>query len=340
MPLKPGKMENSLEPYISVLMSPAISSEKNIASQADAVHGQDYGQDHLARGEKSTPNPDSTELEVGTLYVVATPIGNLEDITLRALRILKEAHVVAAEDTRHTQKLFSHFGITTRLISCHEHNEEEKLPELIKKLKNGAVIALVSDAGTPSVSDPGFKLVREVSRQGIPVLPIPGVSAAIAGLSVSGLPTDRFFFAGFLPRKKGRRKKAIENYKNAEYTLVFYESPKRIKGLLEEMITLLGNRPAMLAREITKLHEEYLRGDLETILQSLARRRSVKGECTLIVHGVDTPDLPDPDDLDQEILAALSASETSTSKIAKQLSQKFRIPRKIVYSRIIHLQNK
>ena len=276
----------------------------------------------------------------GTLYVVATPIGNLEDLTFRALRILKEADIVAAEDTRHTQKLFAHFGITSRLISCHEYNEEAKLPELIQRLRDGENIALVSDAGTPSVSDPGFKLVRAVSKAGFSVLPVPGASAAIAALSVSGLPTDRFLFAGFLPRKKGRREKALENYKDGEHTLVFYESPRRIRGLLREMIAVWGNRPAVLAREITKLHEEYLRGDFETILQSLDQRQTVKGECTLIVHGATASSNPSPEELDREILSALAGSETGTAKLAKQLSHTLRLSRKIVYERILYLQNK
>lgn len=198
----------------------------------------------------------------GTLYIVATPVGNLEDITFRAVKVLKQVDLIAAEDTRHSRKLLSHYGIQTKLISCHEHNETARTPGIIIQLKTGLDIALISDAGTPSISDPGYKLVTAVAREGISVIPIPGCSAAIAGLSVSGLPTDSFLFLGFLPKKQQKQQQALDTIKNQTPTLIFYESPRRIKPLIDNMLIILGDRKACLAREITKLHEEYIRGNL------------------------------------------------------------------------------
>ncbi|MCP4020931.1 MAG: 16S rRNA (cytidine(1402)-2'-O)-methyltransferase, partial [Desulfobacteraceae bacterium] len=198
-----------------------------------------------------------TAQKPGCLYIVATPIGNLDDMTFRAVKVLKDVDIIAAEDTRHTKRLLAHFSIHTKLTAIHEHNETAKAPKIISYLQKGLNIALVSDAGTPSISDPGYKLVREVARNDIIVLPVPGCNAAIAGLSVSGLPTDSFLFIGFLPKKKNKRKDAIQNIATKKTTLILYESPKRIKTLLEELIHILGDRKACLAREISKIHEEY-----------------------------------------------------------------------------------
>lgn len=220
----------------------------------------------------------------GTLYVVSTPIGNLEDITLRALRILKEVAVIAAEDTRHTQKLLSHFDIHTTLTSYHDFNKEEKTPVLLSKMAEGASIAIVSDAGTPTLSDPGFYLIREAIRAGLPVSPIPGPAAALAALAVSGLPPDRFVFEGFLPKKKGARARRLEQLKPDPRTLIFYESPFRIVGLLEEIKTILGDRPVVVAREITKMFEEFIRGSVTEALEKIGKK-TVKGEITLVVGG-------------------------------------------------------
>ncbi|SRR5579884_11816 len=220
----------------------------------------------------------------GTLYVVSTPIGNLEDITLRALRILKEVAIIAAEDTRHTQKLLSHFDIHTTLTSYHDFNKEEKTPVLLSKMAEGASIAIVADAGTPTLSDPGFYLIREAIRAGLPVSPIPGPAAAIAALAVSGLPPDRFVFEGFLPKKKGARAKRLEQLRADPRTLIFYESPFRIIGLLEEMKIILGDRPVVVAREMTKVFEEFIRGSVTEVLEKLGKKR-VKGEITLVVGG-------------------------------------------------------
>ena len=220
---------------------------------------------------------------VGTLYLVATPIGNLEDITYRAVRVLKEAGLIACEDTRQTRKLLDHYGIRTPTVSYHEHNEAPRAAELLEKLRQGLTVALVSDAGTPLVSDPGYRLVQRAIENGIRVEPVPGASALLAALTASGLPSDEFHFAGFLPPKSGRRRKALEKLKAEEATLVLYESPHRILETLEDLAVVLGERPTVLAREITKLHEEFLRGTPAELKQLLQTRVSIKGEITLLV---------------------------------------------------------
>ncbi len=220
----------------------------------------------------------------GILYVVSTPIGNLEDITLRALNILKEVDIIAAEDTRKTTILLKHYNIKKPLTSYYEHNETFKTAVLIQKIKTGKNIALVSEAGTPSISDPGYRLVREAIRETIPIIAVPGVCAGIAALSISGLPVHRFAFEGFLPVKSGKRRNFLKKISNEERTLIFYESPRRIVATIHDILDIMGDRPAMLAREITKMHEELIYGLLSTILGSL-EKRNVKGEITLIVAG-------------------------------------------------------
>ena len=218
------------------------------------------------------------------LYLVATPIGNLEDITLRAVRVLKESDVIACEDTRQTQKLLNHYGITTRTTSYHEHNELTRASELILELEQGARIALVTDAGMPGISDPGFRLVSLAIRHHVPVVPIPGASAFLAALVASGLPADSFRFSGFLPPKRGQRKEALENIRNSPRTQVFYEAPHRLKEALEDIVEVLGaRRYIVVAREVTKLHEEFLRGRAGEILEQLNSRGEVKGEITLLI---------------------------------------------------------
>lgn len=273
----------------------------------------------------------------GILYVVATPIGNLEDITFRAVKTLKEVDLIAAEDTRHSKKLLSHYGIKTTLVSCHEHNEIKKIAPLIAHLKNGLNIALISDAGTPCISDPGYKLVTAVAREQIQVIPIPGCSAAIAGLSVSGLPTDAFLFMGFLPKKQQKQRQTIEAIADQTATLIFYESPKRIKGILAHLIALLGDRNACLTREITKLHEEYIRGPLSQILLALDERESIKGECALFVQGWSRQETIDESDLEKIILDRLSANDLGTSGLARQISREYHLPKKQVYEIILRL---
>ncbi|MGA9511215.1 MAG: 16S rRNA (cytidine(1402)-2'-O)-methyltransferase [Candidatus Sulfotelmatobacter sp.] len=226
------------------------------------------------------------------LYLVATPIGNLEDITLRALRVLKEADVIACEDTRQTQKLLNHYGITTRTVSYHEHNEMTRAAELVKDLQEGTSVALVTDAGMPGISDPGFRLISLAIRHHVPVVPIPGVSAFLAALVASGLPTDSFRFSGFLPAKRGERRAALEAVKASPRTQVFYEAPHRIVEALTDVVEVLGtNRHVVIAREVTKLHEEFLRGRASEVLAILKSRDGVKGEITLLIGKVEEQDI-------------------------------------------------
>lgn len=218
------------------------------------------------------------------LYLVATPIGNLEDITLRALRLLKEVDVIACEDTRQTQKLLNHFAITTRTTSYHEHNEITKAAELVKGMQEGASVALVTDAGMPGISDPGYRLVSLAIRHHVPVVPVPGASAFLAALVASGLPTDSFRFSGFLPAKRGERRTVLEGVKSSPRTQVFYEAPHRIVESLEDVVEILGaSRHVVVAREVTKIHEEFLRGRASELLETLKKREAVKGEITLLI---------------------------------------------------------
>jgi len=215
--------------------------------------------------------------------VVATPIGNLEDISSRAIRILREVDLIACEDTRHTRKLLDRYGITRPLISYHEHNEQPRAAELLADLQAGKNIALVSDAGTPLIADPGYRLVEQARGQGIVVSPVPGACALIGALSASGLPTDSFLFHGFLPPKQGQRRKLLEELKTLKATLVFYEAPHRILETLEDIAATLGERLVVLARELTKIHEEFLRGTPRELRSILAERPAVKGEITVMV---------------------------------------------------------
>jgi 16S rRNA (cytidine1402-2'-O)-methyltransferase len=217
------------------------------------------------------------------LYVVGTPIGNLEDITLRALRTLRQVDVIACEDTRQTQKLLNHYEIRTPTISYHEHNEMTRAAELIHRLEEGARIALVTDAGMPAVSDPGFRLISLAVRHNIPVVPIPGASAFLSALVASGLATDSFRFSGFLPAKRGERRTLLETLRNTPRTQIFYEAPHRIVETLEDIVAVLGgSRHVVIAREVTKLHEEFLRGRADEVLDRL-RAHEPKGEITLLI---------------------------------------------------------
>ncbi|MGA8212858.1 MAG: 16S rRNA (cytidine(1402)-2'-O)-methyltransferase [Candidatus Sulfotelmatobacter sp.] len=225
------------------------------------------------------------------LYLVATPIGNLEDIALRALRVLKEVDLIACEDTRQTQKLLNHYGITTRTISYHEHNEMTRAAELVKEMQEGASVALVTDAGMPGISDPGYRLISLAIRHHVPVVPIPGASAFLAALVASGLPTDSFRFSGFLPAKRGERRAALEGIRSSPRTQVFYEAPHRIVEALTDVCEVLGNaRHVVIAREVTKLHEEFLRGRAGEVLETLKTRDGVKGEITLLIGKADEAD--------------------------------------------------
>jgi 16S rRNA (cytidine1402-2'-O)-methyltransferase len=219
----------------------------------------------------------------GTLYLVATPIGNLEDVTYRAVRTLREADLIACEDTRHTRKLLDHYGIAKPLVSYHEHNEAARAEELLSRMQAGESVALVSDAGMPLISDPGYRVVNAAIRAGIRVVPVPGVSAFVAALAASGLPTDEFTFGGFLPAKSGPRMRVLEAVKEEAATLIFYETPHRIVEALGDIERVLGERPVVVARELTKVHEEFLRGTAGEIRAALAARPSVKGEITLLI---------------------------------------------------------
>jgi 16S rRNA (cytidine1402-2'-O)-methyltransferase len=219
----------------------------------------------------------------GGIYLVATPIGNLEDITLRALRTLREADVIACEDTRHTRKLLTHFEIQKPLLSYHEHNEAQRAAELVERARRGEAVAVVTDAGTPGISDPGFRVVRAAIEAGVPVVSVPGPVAAITALAASGLPTDSFRFLGFLPPKKSQRRKILESLQGEDVSLILYEAPRRIVETLEDVRELLGDRPVVLARELTKIHEEFLRGTVSDVLSQLRSRTTLKGEMTVIL---------------------------------------------------------
>ncbi|MEP6718503.1 MAG: 16S rRNA (cytidine(1402)-2'-O)-methyltransferase [bacterium] len=219
----------------------------------------------------------------GTLYVVATPIGNLEDITHRALRVLREVDVIACEDTRHTRKLLNHYGIKTRVTSYHDHNERERTVELLEALASGSDVAIVSDAGTPGISDPGFRLVSEAGAKGVAVVALPGPSALITALVASGLPTDEFFFAGFLPARSGARRARLAELRDTPATLIFYEAPHRIAATLNDAWEILGEREAVVARELTKIHEEIVRARLSELAERFGSEERTRGEIVLLI---------------------------------------------------------
>jgi 16S rRNA (cytidine1402-2'-O)-methyltransferase len=263
------------------------------------------------------------------LYLVGTPIGNLEDITLRALRVLKEVDVIACEDTRQTQKLLNHYAIATRTTSYHEHNEMTKSAELVKEMQEGASVALVTDAGMPGISDPGYRLIALAIRHRVPVVPIPGASAFLAALVASGLPTDSFRFSGFLPAKRGERRAALEAVESSPRTQVFYEAPHRIVEALTDAVEVLGSaRHVVVAREVTKLHEEFLRGRAGEVLANLKARETVKGEITLLIGkaeaedargGADAPVRPSVRRRVEQIMAEEKVDEKAAlKKVAKE----------------------
>lgn len=275
----------------------------------------------------------------GVLYVVATPIGNREDITLRALNILRDVDLIAAEDTRKTGNLLAHYQIKNRLISFHEHNEKKRTPEIIGKLLDGISIALVSNAGTPSISDPGYRLIEAAIANKITVSPIPGVSAATAAMSVSALPTDSFVFIGFLPRKKAKRQQFLNELAVEPRPVIFYESPKRILTLLEEIISCMGDRPAVLAREMTKLHEEFIRGSVSEILKTLKSRAEIKGECTLLIAGFEGKEELNSEIITTEIKAALDKHQEGLSEITKSIAKKYGLSKNKVYAMALKVKS-
>jgi 16S rRNA (cytidine1402-2'-O)-methyltransferase len=267
----------------------------------------------------------------GTLFLVSTPIGNLEDITLRALRILREeVSAIACEDTRQTAKLLEHFSIRRPLISYHEHNEETRAAELLEMLKNGESVALVSDAGTPLVSDPGYRVVRAAIEHGFPVVPIPGASAALAALAASGLPPDQFRFVGFLPARSAARRRMLEGLAEEKATIVAYESPHRILESLADIADVLGDRPLVLAREVTKLHEEFLRGTAQFIRHQLETRGAVRGEITVVFGRPLSPPVHNVGDPAAEIRRLIDEGLDRMEAI-KSVAKRMGLPKREVY---------
>ena len=279
-------------------------------------------------------------MKTGTIYIVSTPIGNMDDITLRALKTLADVPVVAAEDTRQAGILLAHHGIKTRLVSFHEHNEREKTPGLIGKVLAGESLALVSDAGTPAISDPGYRLVMAAAENGIRVVPVPGPSAAIAGLSASGLPTDAFVFVGFPSKKREKRHKQLEALAEERKTLIFYESPNRAVRLLGEILKVMGDRRGALCREMTKPHEEFVRGPLSEIITTMKNRPSVKGECTLVIQGAAESEEVPIECLRTEIETALADPNARISELSKKLAEQFGIAKKIVYNEALKISGR
>lgn len=279
-----------------------------------------------------------TEPQPGTLYVVGTPIGNLEDMTFRAVRILQNVNLIAAEDTRHTGKLLQHFEVKTPQISYHEHNRQARIPELLQYMANGQAIALVSDAGMPAVSDPGYELVTACIEAGVTVVPIPGASAVITALIASGLPTDRFVFEGFLPAKAAKRREFLESLQTESRTLIFYESPYRLQESLQDFATVWGSdRQIVLARELTKLYEEFWRG---TIGEAIAHysQREPQGEYTLVVAG-NPPSQPQltEEQLKAELLQIITQG-VSRSQASRQLAKSTSLPRRQLYQLALSLE--
>jgi len=279
----------------------------------------------------------------GILYICGTPIGNLEDITLRALKILKEVKLIAAEDSRHTKKLLNHYQINTKVTSYYEYNKFKKSTYLVEILKNGQDIALVSDAGMPGISDPGYVLVNLALKNNIKIIPIPGVSALITALVVSGLPNAKFIFEGFLPRKIKERKRYFKSIENEERTVIFYETPQRLKRALKDMLEIWGDRKIVVARELTKKYEEIIRGKLSRVLSEI-NAKDIKGEITLVVQGGikkkgnDTIDFLKNECIIEEYLKKLKNQGYSNKDIIKIAREKLDIPKNLIYKKLLEMK--
>jgi 16S rRNA (cytidine1402-2'-O)-methyltransferase len=293
---------------------------------------QQSGEDGLL-GAPKTGDDGRMNGATGTLYVVATPLGNLEDLSPRAVRVLGEVDLIAAEDTRRSSILLRAHSITTPMTSYFEHNEHARGPRILEALAEGRSVALISDAGTPGISDPGYRLVKEARDRGFPVLPVPGPSAAIAALSVSGLPTDRFLFVGFLPRKKEARRRALQELRAVSATLVVYESPVRAGACLADMEEAWGDREAFLCREATKIHEEYRRSSLAELRQNLGQRGLLKGELVLVVKGAAPPSVHSDEPLDA-IYARLVGEGKTRREAVKEAARLLGLPAREVYARV------
>jgi len=273
----------------------------------------------------------------GTLYIVATPLGNLEDITLRAIRILKEASVIACEDTRRTVKILNRYEIRTPLFIFHEYNKVRAGKSILRRLRDGDSVALVSDAGTPAISDPGYELVREAIGSGVPIEVVPGPSALVAALVVSGLPTDHFTFEGFLPARRERRSKAMQGLAAGTRTMIFYESPQRLAAFLRDASEIFGDRQACVVRELTKVHEEILRGSLSELDAEISGRGSVLGEVTIVIGGgPDTVELS----VEETVRAALEEGSGSSRDLAREIAGRTGLSRKEVYAEILRQRRK
>jgi 16S rRNA (cytidine1402-2'-O)-methyltransferase len=266
----------------------------------------------------------------GTLYVVATPLGNLEDITLRALRVLKQVDCIAAEDTRHSRKLLTHFGISTRLTSYHDHVERERAPRLVERLKAGEDIALISDAGTPGIADPGYRLVRAAIDAGLRVVPIPGPSVVIAGLSVAGVPTDRFVFEGFVPARAAARRAFFERLRGEERTIVCFEAGRRVAAALQDLAETMGERDVVIAREVTKLFEDFVRGDARE-LAARAADLTPRGEVTLFIAPAAVAAAATSDEEIRAAVAQLRTEGLHLKEIAKRLAKDSGRPARDIY---------
>ncbi len=275
---------------------------------------------------------------LGTLYVVATPIGNLEDLSFRAVRTLKEVDVIACEDTRHTRLLLDRYAIQTPMISYHEHNERRRAPELVARLAAGESVALVSDAGMPVLSDPGYTVVQEAIRAGIPVVPVPGPSAITAAVAVSGLPAERFLFVGFLPRRSSERRRVLAELAPLPWTLVLFEAPHRIHSLLADLHHVLGNRHLALVRELTKRFEEVLRGSVTDVLAQV-RASPPRGELTVVIEGAPQDFRQEPSDV-RAHLKQLLAEGNSPNEAAKLLAHTYRLPKRAVYELALEMLGK
>lgn len=286
--------------------------------------------------------PTESKINWGLLYLCGTPIGNLEDITLRALRVLKEVDLIAAEDTRHTRKLLSYYNIHTPLTSYHEHNKKTKGPQLISELREGKNIALVSDAGMPGISDPGEELVLLAVEENIRVIPIPGPSAVVTALVSSGLPAGSFAFEGFLPRLKKDRVNLIKAMTGEKRTVIFYESPHRIKKTLKELLDLAGDRKVTLGRELTKVHEEFMRGTISQLLE-VFQQKEPRGEFTVVLEGskVDTREDVQPDEADvYQFVSRLLAKGMNKKEAMKETARALKISKREVYNVILTAENK
>ncbi|MFQ5738077.1 MAG: 16S rRNA (cytidine(1402)-2'-O)-methyltransferase [Acidobacteriota bacterium] len=288
-------------------------------------------------GTERPVGPDIQAVRIfmsGTLFVVATPLGNLDDFSPRAVRTLNQVDLIACEDTRHSAKLLRHFGIRTATISYHEHNEEERSRQLIGRLEEGMEIALISDAGTPLLSDPGFRLVRKCRRHGLPIIPIPGPTAVAAALSVSGLPTDRFFFAGFLPKRLSGAASRLEALSRLDATLVFFLSPHRLTDTLSQLLDGLGNRKAFLIREMTKLYEASYSGTLREILRTL-EDEPVSGEYTLVVEGGSVPTASAPLDVVAYVFGLEEMRGLTRKEAIKRAARDLALPKRQIYRMVV-----